>query len=178
MCQVERLLARGIDYIQIREKDLSVRDLYELACQIKELARHGKTRILVNDRLDVALAAGLDGIHLGGTSVEVGAIRRLLAGSPMQIGVSTHSVEEVRLAAQAGADYVTFGPVFPTPSKAAFGAPQGIDKLREAAEAVQIPVLALGGIHPGNVQICLDAGAAGIAAIRLFQDPAFVPKME
>ncbi len=92
----------------------------------------------------------------------------------MQIGVSTHSVEEVKLAAQAGADYVTFGPVFSTPSKAAFGSPQDVDKLREAVIAVQIPVLALGGIHPENVRICLDAGAAGIAAIRLFQDSTFV----
>ncbi len=178
MRQMKRLLTRGIDYIQIREKDLSTRELYELSGSIEAMARRTKTRILVKDRLDVALAAGLDGIHLGGTSAEIGVVRSFLAGSPMQIGVSTHSVEEVSRAALNGADYVTFGPVFSTPSKAAFGPPQGIEKLREAAKAVRIPVLALGGINRGNMQMCLDAGAAGIAAIRLFQDPDFVFKME
>lgn len=130
-------------------------------------------RILVNDRLDVALAANAAGIHLGEKSLPLGAVaewRRSSGRRDFLIGVSCHSLEAARAAELGGADYVFFGPVFATPSKAAFGPPQGLDRLREVCAAVKIPVVAIGGVNLENARACLDAGAAGIAAIRLFQE--------
>jgi thiamine-phosphate pyrophosphorylase len=131
------------------------------------------TRVLVNDRLDVALAANAAGVHLGENSLPLEAVsgwRRASGRLDFLIGVSCHSLEAARAAERGAADYIFFGPVFETPSKAAFGAPQGIESLREICTAVQIPVLAIGGINLENARACLAAGAAGVAAIRLFQD--------
>lgn len=130
-------------------------------------------RILVNDRLDVALAANAAGIHLGEKSLPLEAVvnwRRSSGRTDFQIGVSCHSLNAARPAERGGADYIFFGPVFATPSKAAFGPPQGLERLREVCAAVEIPVLAIGGVNFENARACLDAGAAGVAAIRLFQD--------
>ena len=127
----------------------------------------------MNDRLDVALAAGADGVHLGEASLPVEAVaewRRSAGHGEFQIGVSCHSVESARAAERGGADYIIFGPVFATPSKASFGPPQGIARLREVCAAVRIPVLAIGGVTLENADSCIDAGAAGVAAIRLFQE--------
>jgi thiamine-phosphate pyrophosphorylase len=132
------------------------------------------TRILVNDRMDVALSERAAGVHLGGNSLSPPEAKRLVdAKAPSQgflIGVSCHSLEAARSAAGGGASYLFFGPVFATPSKAAFGAPQGLERLGAVCRAVSIPVLAIGGITPENASDCLAAGASGIAAIRLFQD--------
>ena len=135
--------------------------------------RETSARVLVNDRLDVALAANAAGVHLGEKSLPLEVVsewRRSAGRLDFLIGVSCHSLESARAAERGGADYIFFGPVFATPSKAAFGAPQGIERLREVCASVAIPVLAIGGVNVENARECIAAGAAGIAAIRLFQD--------
>lgn len=170
---IRRAAAAGAALIQIREKDLDARPLLDLVRFAVEATRDSGARVLVNDRLDVALAAGAAGVHLGENSLPpetVNEWRRGAGRSEFLIGVSCHSLESCQKAARGGANYVFFGPVFATPSKAAFGAPQGLDRLREACQAIEIPVLAIGGITSQNFQSCLEAGAAGIAAIRWFQE--------
>jgi len=170
---IRRAAAAGINWIQIREKDLETRKLTELVRLAAAGARETGARILVNDRLDVALAAGAAGVHLGEASLLVETVaewRRSAGHAEFRIGASCHSTEGARAAEGAGADYIFFGPVFATPSKAAFGAPQGIERLREACRAVRIPVLAIGGVTVENAHSCFAAGAAGVAAIRLFQE--------
>lgn len=162
----------GQGWIQIREKDLEGCALLELARFAVREARAASARVLINDRLDVALAANAAGVHLGEQSLplEILAQWRRSAGRPdFMIGVSTHSLEAARAAERGGADYIFFGPVFTTPSKAEYGAPQGIERLREVCAAVAIPVLAIGGVTYENMFMCLEAGAAGVAAIRWFQ---------
>jgi len=125
--------------------------------------------VLVNDRLDVALATKADGVHLGGQSMPAIAVRQMTP-RPFVIGVSCHSWGEAIAAESAGADYVLFGPIFATPSKLKYGPPLGLDGLRKVASGIRVPVLALGGITKERVRPCLEAGAAGIAGIRIFQD--------
>lgn len=180
LLKITAAVEAGVDWIQIREKDLSGRDCGSLMRGALEQAarfsanKTAATRIVVNDRLDVALAERAGGVHLGEQSLPLAEARRVLEnrGEPKNfvIGVSCHTVEEARSAERKGADYLFFGPVFATPSKAAFGAPQGLERLAEVCRAVSIPVLAIGGITLENAFACLGAGASGIAAIRLFQD--------
>jgi thiamine-phosphate pyrophosphorylase len=165
----------SVDFVQIREKDLPARDLFALSVQAAALAREHSTRILVNDRLDIALAAGLDGIHLGQSSIPPRVIRQRVSAPEFLIGVSTHSLEEIRAIENQEVSFVTFGPVFHTPSKAPYGAPVGLEALGQAVLASPIPVLALGGVDGVNCRLCLSKGVAGIAAIRLFQDPSGFP---
>jgi thiamine-phosphate pyrophosphorylase len=170
----------GVDWIQIREKDLSGRDCGWLTRNALQRtanspeSNRAPTRILVNDRLDVALSERADGVHLAENSLPLPDARRLAsaqgASRDFLIGVSCHSLESARSAASDGADYLFFGPIFATPSKAALGAPQGLERLAEVCREVSIPVLAIGGITLANTSACLAAGASGIAAIRLFQD--------
>jgi thiamine-phosphate pyrophosphorylase len=165
--------AAGVNWIQIREKDLEARPLVALVRLAIESTRGTSAKILVNDRLDVALAAGAAGVHLGELSLPVEKVaewRRSADRAEFLIGASCHSIEAAKTAERGGADYVFFGPVFSTPSKAAFGSPQGIERLREVCAAVQIPVLAIGGVDLENATSCMEAGAAGLAAIRLFQE--------
>ncbi len=143
--------------------------LYDLTARAVEITRDSKTRLLVNDRVDIALAAGADGVHLTSRSLPADVVRNI-CGPDFLIGVSTHSLAEAQAAQATGADFVVFGPVFETESKRAFGEPQGLDKLREVANALgPFAVLAIGGITRENLAACVDAGASGIAGISLFE---------
>jgi len=169
--QVSAAASSRIDLIQIREKRMTTRVLFELTEQVAELTRGSRTRLLVNDRADVAAAAGADGVHLTTQSIDPATIRRTF-GEKFLIGASTHSLAEAQTAKEGGADFVVFGPVFATASKEKYGAPLGVDELqRVAPEVWPMPVLALGGINVNNAVECLRAGASGIAGISLFEDP-------
>jgi thiamine-phosphate pyrophosphorylase len=183
---IRRSISAGVDWIQIREKDLSVRALAALARESVVAARGSATGILINGRLDVALAARAGGLHLGGDALPLADVAAWCAqnvpgfvaaasgvaflASPFLLGASCHSLDDAQAAARDGAHYIFFGPVFSTPSKLGFGPPQGLARLEEVCRAVRVPVLAIGGITLGNAHECLRAGAAGIAAIRLFQE--------
>lgn len=153
------------DWIQLREKDLPARDLLNLAERVISACASRRVPVLINTRLDVALACGAAGVHLPSNSLSPRAIRAITPPGFL-ISVSCHTLDEVRRAEAEGSDLVVFGPVFPTPGK---GPPVGTAMLRQAAESVRIPLLALGGINAANSDECLTAGAAGIAAISYFQ---------
>ena len=157
---IQRSVAGGVEMVQIREKDLPVRQLSDLV----RLAVATGGRILVNGRADVALACQAAGVHLPSGSVPARVLRRVV---PLDflIGISCHCLEDL----DDCADFAVFGPVFDTPSKRKYGVPQGLDKLREFCIQSPIPVFALGGVTEANSHQCLEAGAAGIAGISLFQ---------
>jgi thiamine-phosphate pyrophosphorylase len=188
LAKIDSAIAAGIDWIQLREKDLSAQDCaavtrHALACAAKSAPNRSPARILVNDRLDVALTESAHGVHLGERSVPVQQARdlagklRSLNNPPFLIGASCHSQVEAQAAAASGADYLIFGPIFATPSKAPFGPPQGLHHLAQVCQSVSLPVLAIGGITLQNAPSCLAAGAAGLAAIRLFQDSSDLPRL-
>jgi thiamine-phosphate pyrophosphorylase len=177
--KIESSAQAGVDWIQIREKDLAGRELAALAAEtLRRVPR--SCRILVNDRVDVAIAAGADGVHLGESSVPVAEAKRIAREKTWKdflVGASAHSLESVQAAEKAGADYAIFGPVYDTPSKAIFGKAQGTDRLAAVCASVSIPVLAIGGITVQNARECVAPGASGIAAIRLFQDSTNVEEL-
>lgn len=164
----------GIGAVQIREKDLDDRSVYGLARLARSALPRG-TAVLVNGRLDVALAAGADGAHLPSDGIPISPLRRRF-GPAVLLGRSTHTLDEVQQAADEGADYVTFGPVYPTPGKERYGEPPGLDGLRDAA-ALGIPVYALGGVTLGRLREVAAAGAAGVAGIRMFQRASELPAL-
>jgi len=198
------IAAAGVDWVQIREKDLAARQLAVLTREAITRSRAARSihatvatpggRIIVNDRADVALTEGAGGVHLGEAGLPVADVVRwvkraesgaalreraaessqfpISASDDFLIGVSCHSLEGAKNAVRDGADYIFFGPVFTTPSKAKFGEPQGVAKLAAVCGAVDVPVIAIGGITLENAGECIAAGAAGVAAIRLFQDAA------
>ena len=169
--QVSAAVAAGIDLIQIREKQLTARVLFELVSGAAKLTRNTNTRLLVNDRADIAAGAGADGVHLTTQSLDAEIIRRSF-GENFLIGASTHSLNEVMSARDHGADFAVFGPVFETDSKLQFGCPKGLEELsRVARAAAGFRVLALGGVSIANATDCLAAGAGGIAGISLFDNP-------
>jgi thiamine-phosphate pyrophosphorylase len=169
--KIEIVASAGVDWIQIREKDLPGRQLAELAR--KALQRVPQDcRILLNDRVDVAIAVAAGGVHLGEKSISVADARRLIGAhgglGTFLAGASTHSLEAALANEKQGADYLVFGPVFETPSKA--GPWQGLQQLEKVCRSISVPVVAIGGITQENAQQCLDHGAAGVAAIRMFQN--------
>jgi thiamine-phosphate pyrophosphorylase len=182
--KIEEITAAGIDWLQIREKDLPAAALASITRQSLRITANlsakasGATRILVNDRLDVAIAERAHGVHLGEKGLPIAEAKRLVESARRRqalddsflVGVSCHSLEAAQAAQRDGAGYVFFGPVFSTPSKAGYGDPQGLHRLSEVCRALSIPVLAIGGITAQNAASCVDAGAAGISAIRLFQN--------
>ena len=162
---VDACLGAGLRAVQLREKDLGGRALLDLARAIQPLTARYAGRLLFNDRVDVALAASADGVHLPGDGLPPDVTRGLI-GPGCLIGVSTHSAVEGEAALQAGADFVVFGPVYDTPSKRLYGPPQGVAALAEVCRRVTIPVLAIGGVTPDRVPEIRAAGAAGVAVIR------------
>lgn len=173
----------GVDWVQIRERDLSTRELFEFVREAVALTsgrpdsiRSRSIKVIINDRLDVALAAGAAGVHLGHASAPAGeVVRWCRAGNAppdFLVGVSCHSLEGAQEAEHAGASYTYFGPIYETPSKIPFGKPHGAGELAQVAKAVRIPVIAIGGINESNAKDCIRAGAAGVAAIRMIQDAA------
>src|SRR5262252_6658347 len=163
----------GCRLIQIREKDMSAKSLCAFTRAAVERARPHGARVLVNDRLDVAMAAGADGVHLRASSIPAREVRAVAAKKGLDdflIGASTHSVAEAKSAEEGGADFIVCGPVYDTPSKRAFGPPLGLDFFAEILDAVKTPVLAIGGINLSNYREPLRRGAAGVAAIGLFAD--------
>lgn len=168
---VRAAVAARITLVQLREKHLRPCVLYELTLRAADLTRATTTRLLVNDRADIARAAGAAGVHLTTQSLPAAVIRRTF-GPDFLVGVSTHTLTEARAARDGGADFAVFGPVFDTPAKRAYGSPVGLEQLRVAARALApFPLVALGGVTRANLHATLAAGAHGVAAIRLFTDP-------
>jgi len=161
---VREALEGGVKAVQLRDKNLPAAALYRLAAELRRLTSDFDARFIINDRLDIALAVGADGVHIGVNSLPVAVARRLL-GEGNIIGYSAHGIDEALRAQADGADFVTFGPLYPTPSKAAYGEPCGVKKLADAVSALDIPVIALGGISSANITEALSANVQGIAVI-------------
>lgn len=161
---VEEALRGGVTALQLREKDLPGRDLYAIALELRTLTARYGARLFINDRIDIALAVGADGVHLGSAGMPLHRARRIV-GADRLIGFSCHDREGALAAQDQGADFITFGPVFFTPSKAAYGDPVGLQRLAEVCGLLRIPVFAIGGINGGNMELPIGAGAQGIALI-------------
>lgn len=161
---LQRVLSVAVPAIQLRERDLPVRELVALAREVQALTNSGGSQLLINDRIDIALALDGVGVHLRSNSLPVSVARRLL-GADRLLGLSVHSLEETVQAESQGADYVILGPIYETPSKQAFGAPIGIQTLEKACRAVRIPVVGIGGVTAARAREMRQAGAFGVAVI-------------
>lgn len=161
---IEEALKGGARAVQLREKDLDIRALLELAYRMRELTARYGAKLFINDRLDVALSVEADGVHLGVTGIPVEAARKV-SGNRLVIGVSTHSVGEAKKAHEDGADFITLGPVLATPSKVQYGKPVGTEVLRQVATGLTLPVFAIGGMTISRVRDMMRQGAFGIALI-------------
>ena len=161
---VEDALKGGLKAVQLREKDLGPRDLLNMAYMMRDLTKQYNARLFINDRVDIALAVGADGVHLGQNSMSACPVRKI-SGNKLLIGVSTHGIDEAIEAEKDGADFITLGPIYQTPSKLKYGNPIGIDTLRKVKSKVSIPVLAIGGIKVDKVKEVTEVGADGIAVI-------------
>jgi thiamine-phosphate pyrophosphorylase len=161
---VEEALRGGVRAVQLREKDLSSRECYELAYEMRKLTARHDALLFINDRIDIAMAVDADGVHLGGDSLPIHRVRKLL-GEKKLIGVSCHNQISAVTAQDRGADFITFGPIYSTPSKIHYGAPVGVDRLRKITAPLRIPVFALGGVKPENVPELVGAGVYGISVI-------------
>ena len=157
-------LQGGVRAIQVREKDLPVRELLATAQELRIITRESNAKLFINDRVDVAVAVEADGVHLGHQSMPSEAVRKIV-GKKMLIGVSTHSLAEAVNAEEAGADFITLGPIFVTPSKMQYGEPLGVEAIRIVKKHIRIPVFGLGGIRNANIAQVMQAGADGIAMI-------------
>jgi thiamine-phosphate pyrophosphorylase len=161
---VEECLAVGLRAVQLREKDLGARELLAMARTLRESTASRGARLFINDRADVALAVGADGVHRTGASLPISSLRAI---SPpgFLIGASVHSLADANAAEAEGADFLFFGPVYDTPSKRRYGPPQGLAVLERVAAAVRLPVFAIGGVTPARVGELRRSGAFGVAAI-------------
>jgi thiamine-phosphate pyrophosphorylase len=161
---VEAALRGGVKAVQLREKDLTPIELLEYAQHLRSLTRQYGAKLLINDRADIAVAVEADGVHLTENSMDIASARKVLGGEKL-IGVSTHSLARAGAAQREGADFITFSPIYHTPSKAGYGSPQGLERLREVCAEVDVPVFALGGITPERQAEVQRAGAKGVALI-------------
>jgi len=162
--EIETVLEAGVKAIQLREKDMPTRELLDMAYWMRELTNEYGAKFFVNDRVDIALAVKADGVHLGRKSIPAHAVREI-SGDKLLIGISTHSVEEAVQAEKEGADFITLGPIYKTPSKLRYGTPIGVDTLKKVKSLSSLPVFAVGGIKIEKVKEVMDAGADGIALI-------------
>ena len=160
---LEEAFQGGVRSLQIREKRLNSKDLLTLALEVKPLVQRYNAKLFINDRADIAVMAGADGVHLTEASVQASEVKNNFP--ELIVGVSTHSLEGARLAETQGADFITFSPIYETPSKTSYGPPQGLDPLRQVTQSARLPVLALGGITLHRVPECLEHGAFGVAVI-------------
>ena len=173
---IKKAVEAEISFVQIREKRLSAKLVFELVAKAAEITKNSDTKLLVNDRADIALAANADGVHLPANSLSADIIRANFPANFI-IGVSTHSLAEIGIAKKNGADFVTFSPIFETESKKKYGAPQGIEKLREVVKSFEnFPIIALGGIDETNYAEVLQI-ADGFAAIRFLNDAENLKKI-
>ncbi|MCG2813194.1 MAG: thiamine phosphate synthase [Thermodesulfovibrionales bacterium] len=169
---VEEALKGGVKALQLREKDLGTRELLDMAYKMRELTDKYGAKLFINDRVDIALSVEADGVHLGQKSIPPHAVRKAVNASRIThhasrflIGVSAHSIEEAKQAEKEGADFITLGPVYKTPSKLRYGQPLGVDIIRKAKDEISIPVFAIGGIKKDRIKEVIGAGADGIALI-------------
>ncbi|GHV89219.1 thiamine-phosphate synthase [Spirochaetia bacterium] len=161
---VEAAIEGGVTMIQLREKDVSSRTFYDMALEVQAVTKRHHIPLVINDRLDIALAVGAEGLHIGQSDLPLRAARKL-AGDRLFIGVSARTTAEALVAQEEGADYLGVGAVFPTGSKADAGDAIGLEQLGNIRSAVHIPVIGIGGIGPRNVEAVMKTGIAGIAVI-------------
>ena len=162
---VHQALKGGVKAVQLREKNLETLALLKMAVKIRDLTMQFNASFFINDRFDIALAVGADGVHLTQNSIPAAAVRKAVK-KKLLIGVSTHSLKEAREAEKGGADFITVGPVYRTPSKLKYGKPIGLDILKKITSKMNIPVFAIGGIKSSNINYIKEAGAYGAAMIR------------
>lgn len=161
---VDEALKAGIKAVQLREKDLPTRELLHMAYGMRDLTTRYGAKLFINDRLDIAMCVNADGVHLGQSSIPAYAVRKVV-GDKMMLGVSTHNLQEASEAEKEGADFITFGPIYQTPSKMKYGEPVGLESLIEVKEKISIPIFGIGGIKIDNAKDVIGAGAYGIAVI-------------
>jgi len=161
---VARALKGGVKAVQLREKDLNTRELLKLAYKMRTLTDKYKAKLFINDRFDIALAVGADGVHLTQNSIPAHAVRNTVK-KKLLIGVSTHSLKEAKEAEKGGADFITLGPLYTTPSKRKYGKPVGLDTLRTVSGRIKIPIFAIGGIKGDKINDVMEQGAYGAAMI-------------
>ncbi len=161
---VRQALKGGVKAIQLREKDLSTRELLRLAYRIRDLTKKYNAKLFINDRLDIALAVEADGVHLTQNSIPADAVRKIVK-KKLLIGVSAHSLKETKEAERSGADFITLGPIYRTPSKLKYGSPLGINTLKKVSSSLKIPVFAIGGVKGSRIKDLKKAEAYGVAMI-------------
>ena len=161
---VRRSIDGGVKAIQLRGKNLPAREILRIGERLRLLTSEYSVKLFINDRIDVAMILGADGVHLGQNGLPVGIVRKIL-GDSLIIGVSTHSLKEAKNAERGGADFITFGPIFATPSKVVYGPPVGLRRLVNLTGRIKIPVFAIGGINMDRIQDVMKKGANGVAVI-------------
>jgi len=161
---VRRSIDGGVKAVQLRGKNLPAREILRIGERLRLLTSEYSVKLFINDRIDVAMILGADGVHLGQNGLPVGIVRKIL-GDSLIIGVSTHSLKEAKDAERGGADFITFGPIFATPSKVVYGPPVGLRRLVNLTGRIKIPVFAIGGINMDRIQDVMKKGANGVAVI-------------